>query len=692
MTATLLSLLALFTSGFVIFLSHGLINILLPLRLSVENASAGSIGMIMSMFSVGLLLGGIYTRRLIIRVGHIRVYSACAALAAISILICYLWLNEWVWAVMRILMGFCIAATNIVSDGWLSERATSETRARILATNQIVVLLAMFLGSFMINLADISDATLYIVAGLLLCGGVVPIAMGKATAPEVEDTAPMPILKLISTSPVGVTAVLVCGFVLGSLLSMLPVYAESKGIAGFNLSLLVGAAIIGGVVLQLPIGYLADRFERRKVMLNIVLFSMVCTLITPYVLDFDLFIVSLVLISLSSGIVSSLYPLGISETFDRLQQNEMGSAIGAMIIIYASGGIIGPYTVGLVMEYIGVDYFFTSLAIMQLVFAFFIVYRSRVRRSIPTEQQEAFVAQGGATGWVSTELDPRTEYVDITSLSPEAQMAVDIAQMHPKLALKMVSILAKADPDQILDIAKAVAGVEGVDVTELYQRVNKDPDNQQELIQTIITATPDSTSELVNMVFEEAESKEIPELAAVMTEADPEHSLEIIEAATEAVIEDNPEVVVDIAEAYATSAATNLEEMRYADRLADDGDVEQTITDMVEMITEKAPEHAEDVEAVIPDIDPFNEVVDDESVEDESVEDEAVEDESVEDMDVKNDETKIQTKENDAQSEDTPENSVAVKSQSSVGSISATDNLNETEETKKKSNDNNGAD
>ena len=687
MTATLLSLLALFTSGFVIFLSHGLINILLPLRLSVENASAGSIGMIMSMFSVGLLLGGIYTRRLIIRVGHIRVYSACAALAAISILICYLWLNEWVWAVMRILMGFCIAATNIVSDGWLSERATSETRARILATNQIVVLLAMFLGSFMINLADISDATLYIVAGLLLCGGVVPIAMGKATAPEVEDTAPMPILKLISTSPVGVTAVLVCGFVLGSLLSMLPVYAESKGIAGFNLSLLVGAAIIGGVVLQLPIGYLADRFERRKVMLNIVLFSMVCTLITPYVLDFDLFIVSLVLISLSSGIVSSLYPLGISETFDRLQQNEMGSAIGAMIIIYASGGIIGPYTVGLVMEYIGVDYFFTSLAIMQLVFAFFIVYRSRVRRSIPTEQQEAFVAQGGATGWVSTELDPRTEYVDITSLSPEAQMAVDIAQMHPKLALKMVSILAKADPDQILDIAKAVAGVEGVDVTELYQRVNKDPDNQQELIQTIITATPDSTSELVNMVFEEAESEEIPELAAVMTEADPEHSLEIIEAATEAVIEDNPEVVVDIAEAYATSAATNLEEMRYADRLADDGDVEQTITDMVEMITEKAPEHAEDVEAVIPEIDPFNEVVDDESVEDE-----AVEDESVEDMDVKNDETKIQTEENDAQSEDTPENSEAVKSQSSVGSINVTDNLNETEETKKKSNDNNGAD
>lgn len=603
MTATLLSLLALFSSGFVIFLSHGLINILLPLRLSIENASAGNIGMIMSMFSVGLLLGGIYTRRLIIRVGHIRVYSACAALAAISILICYLWLNEWVWAVMRILMGFCIASTNIVSDGWLSERATSETRARILATNQIVVLLAMFLGSFMINMADITEATLYIIAGLLLCGGVVPIAMGKATAPDVEDTAPMPILKLIKTSPVGVTAVLVCGLVLGSLLSMLPVYAKAIDINGFNLSLLVGSAIIGGVILQLPIGYLADRFERRKVMLNIVLFSMVCTLLIPTILDLDYFIFALILISLSSGIVSSLYPLGISETFDRLQQNEMGSAIGTMIIIYASGGILGPFTVGLVMEHIGTNFFFISMALMQLLFALFIVYRSRVRKSIPTDQQEAFVAQG-ATGWVSTELDPRTEYVDISELSPEAQTAVDIALINPKLALKMVSILAKSDPDQILDIAKAVAGVEGVDVTELYQRINKeDPDHQQELIQTIITATPDSSTELVNMIFEEAKSADIAELATVMTEADPEHSLEIIEAATEAVVEDNPEMVVDIAEAYANNMATQLEEMRYADRLADDGDGEQTITDMIEMIAEIAPEQVEDVEAAMPDID-----------------------------------------------------------------------------------------
>ncbi|MEC8080379.1 MAG: MFS transporter, partial [Pseudomonadota bacterium] len=76
MSAMLLSLLALFVSGFFIYISHGLINVLLPLRLNFEQVNTGNIGLIMSMFSVGLLLGGVFTRRIMSRVGHIRMYTA----------------------------------------------------------------------------------------------------------------------------------------------------------------------------------------------------------------------------------------------------------------------------------------------------------------------------------------------------------------------------------------------------------------------------------------------------------------------------------------------------------------------------------------------------------------------------------------------------------------------------------------
>ena len=99
------------------------------------------------------------------------------------------------------------------------------------------------------------------------------------------------------------------------------------------------------------------------------------------------------------------------------------------------------------------------------------------------------------------------------------------------------------------------------------------------------------------MIFEEAASADIAALATVMTEAAPEQSFEIIEAATEIVLDENPEIIVDIAEAYLNNVNTNREEMRYADRLADDA--EQTLTDIVSMISEKAPEQVDDLAAVL---------------------------------------------------------------------------------------------
>ncbi len=578
-------------------LAHGLNNILIPSRLSAEGVTADNIGLIMSMFAVGVLLGGKYSRRLIIRVGHIRVYAASAAVAAIAILCCYLWMNVWLWAIMRLLIGFSIATVNVVSDGWLSERATNTTRARILAINQVILLSAMFFGSLMINLADIGEPTLYILVGMLFCGGVIPIAISRIAAPEVKDSPSMPVLKLFNLSPVGVMSVFACGVMLSIVLSMLVVYAESKGITGFNASLLVGAAIMGGFLMQYPVGYLADKFDRRTVLFNIVIISMLCNLLIPFIIDQNVFTIVLFLVALSSGIIASFYPLGLAESFDRLVQSEMGSAIGTMVMIYALGGMVGPYVTGLFMELLGSDYFFFFLVAIHGAFGLFIIYRSRIRSSIPLDQQEQFVPQE-ASGWVSTDLDPRIEYeVQTKPLSEVAQTIVTMAENRPELALEMVCLVAKSMPNQLEEVVGAVASVEGVDGVKIYNLLQEfAPEQQQDLASTLVAASPEQSGELVTAIFDDADNKDIPELAANLTDVAPEQSLEIIEAATDAVMDDNPDAVVEIAEAYLNQVTDNLDEMRYADRLADESN--KTVTEMVSMIAEKAPEQAVDVAVV----------------------------------------------------------------------------------------------
>ncbi len=594
MTSILLSLFALFLSGFAVMLGNGLVGILIPTRLAVEGVSADNIGIIMSSYAVGYLIGGYYVRRLVVRVGHIRVYTACAAAMAVAILSCYLWVNEWLWFVLRIVMGFSIASINIVADSWLSERATSETRGRILAANQIVIMLAMFFGSFLINIAPVAEATLYILAALLLCCGVVPLALSRASAPEVVEAPAMPLWQLFKFSPLGVVSVLVCGVALTSLLSMLVVYGKEKGIVGFDASLLLGAAIMGGFILQFPIGYLADCFNRRDVMLGIILLALASTIATPFAIDMGQFYVGLLLIAVLSGVISSLYPLGVAETFDRLLQEQMGAAIGSMMVVYALGGIVGPYLLGIVMHTLGANYFFFFLAFVQFSFAVFIVYRVAQRSSIPTGEQEVFVAQG-ASGWMSAELDPRTEYTDeAVELSVAAQAAVELAKQRPDLVLDMVGLLAQSSPDQLEEVVSAVAEVEGVDVLALYNVLQQwAPDRQSDMAAMIMAAVPEPSSELVTAVFDDVQSEDIAEFTATMTDAAPEQSFEIIEAATEAVLEDNPDAVLDIAETYINTVGEHLDEMRYADRLVDDS--AKTVSDIVTMVAERAPEQAVDV-------------------------------------------------------------------------------------------------
>jgi len=589
MATTLTSLFALFVSGFIVMLANGLTYILVPSRLNAEAVPADGIGLIMSMFSVGFLLGGVLSHRLIIRVGHIRVYAASAAVASMAMLVCYLWMNVWLWALMRVFVGFSIAATMIVSDGWLSEIATNKTRSRILAINQIVLLSAMFFGSLLVNLAAVDSATLYILTGLLFCAGVVPIAISRLDAPMVNDQPSMSVISLFGVSPLGVISVFACGVMLSILLSMLVVYAESQGIVGFDASLVLAVAIMGGFIFQFPIGYLADHFNRRSVLLTLVVISMACCMLLPMAFDQGMFVVVLILTTITSGIIASFYPLGVSEAFDRLVQNDMGRAIGAMIIVYAFGGMVGPYTTGLFMSLAGNDVFFSVLAIIHAAFAIFIAYRSFVRSSIPLEEQEPFVPQG-ASGWVSNDLDPRTEHEEeARPLGEVARTITGMAESRPELALEMVGLVAKSMPSELPEVVAAVAAVKGVDGVAIYDLLRKfAPDQQQELTPILIAAVPGQSAELVNAVFEDANSDEIVDLAVDLADASPEHGLEIIQAAADVVQEDNPDAVVDIAEAYLCQVADHLGEMRYADRLVDGSD--KTVDEVVEMVAEKVPD------------------------------------------------------------------------------------------------------
>ncbi len=504
MIATMFSLLALYLSCFILMLGFGLIGLLLPVRMGLDGVSTDTIGLVLSMYAAGMLLGGLYSRKLIIRVGHIRVFTACAALSAVAILVCGLKTDPWTWSAMRLLMGFCLACNFAVFDGWLSDTATEKTRGRIMATSQITIMGAVVVGQFLFNLAPVAEPTLFILAAILLCLGLVPLALSRRSGPPVTETQNMTLKHLLHHAPFGAVICLFSGILYGALMNLMPIYAGERGIAGFQLSLFMGCAVLGAFLLQFPIGMLSDRYDRRQVLASLLGVNLVVTLLLPGIGHGGVFLLMLPLVAVLTGLLSCIYPMSIAETFDRIRKAEMAAAMGRMITLYAVGSIAGPALSSKAMSWFGSDALFFFLALFQLLLLGFCIYQMRHgRKALPVEEQEHYVIHT-EVGTTLYDLDPRLPGEESeTPHSLETRVAIRIAESNPAAAVKMARELIEAHPDKAMELSAALVQVDKIDIGRLFASITRAaPDLSLDIAKMLVSNAPDQANRLVSWLAE----------------------------------------------------------------------------------------------------------------------------------------------------------------------------------------------
>ncbi len=594
MTSTLMPLVSLLLSCFVLMLGHGLVIILLPVRLGLEGLSTDAIGVVLSMFAVGMLLGGMFCRTLLARAGHIRLFATCGALCAVSVLICGIVNDPWIWGLMRILFGFSIACASSVIDSWLSESATEQNRGRILSANQIVMMSAIFFGQFMLTLGDPATEELFMIGGILLALAIVPIVMSRNSGPVIEDIAPMTIKQIYKLSPLGLVAVFYSGLLYWGMFAMLPIYGAEFGFTGVQLSMFMGAAVSGAFILQFPVAYLSDRLDRRTVTAAIMVIAVVASLLVTITAKANLMILMMITVAVVTGVVASLYSLGTSQAFDRVRQSEMGAAIGPLIMAYAAGAIVGPLLASQTMKFLGNDVLFEFLSILEGTLLAFILYRMRIREALAIDDQESYVIHSFIPS-NSVELDPRTEYQEGETQVPEIQAAKMVIEHAPKAAVSLARSIARDKPELTTDIASAFAVVQEVSIGDLYTTLsNTQPDMKLEIAEAMAQAAPDRVANWLEIATEDSDN--IAEMMVSIAMATPENSSEIIVNAAEMMLEENDnatESVVALAESYASSQAKIMQDLRPADR--EDDHSEEYMADIYGKLAELMPEQAADM-------------------------------------------------------------------------------------------------
>jgi len=394
---------AIVVSVFLFMMAVGLLNIFLSVRMSLDQVNAQVLGLVMAAYFAGLMAGSLYARYVVARVGHIRSFTAFAAVATISVILHGLLESLTIWALLRAITGFSLAGMYLVIESWLQEIATPRNRSRLFAVYMMSNYLGMAGGQLMLNLSDPLGIELVLVTALLFALCLIPIALTRAAHPAQIEIAHTDFMNFIRTAPFGSLGSFSSGMIVGAFLTLAPAWGIQHGLSTSQISVFMALAIIGGLMLQWPIGKLSDHYNRERVMM--VLGLAVVLLPLGFLFNTGGLTVTLTSALLFGGIAYSVYPLSVCHANDQTPPGHFVMTATVMLLLYGIGAALGPLLAAMFMWAFGSGGLFLFIMATAAVFTVLVWYWYDRIRDL---HQTPFMAVPRTTPLVP-ELDPRSD-------------------------------------------------------------------------------------------------------------------------------------------------------------------------------------------------------------------------------------------------------------------------------------------
>lgn len=409
MFVVLKSVTALLIGVGLLLIGHGLLLTAVPLRAIAEAFTSLQIGLLGSAYYIGFVAGCLMTPYVILRVGHIRAFAALIALAATSALILPLSISFPVWMAARILTGVSLAGLFMVIESWLNDRATNHNRGLVFAAYIAVNYGAIAVGQAIVATGSPGDFQLFLIAGLAIGLATLPVVLTRSAQPAPIALVRFRPVELFRRSPVGVVGVTLIGLATGSFWTLAALFGVGSGLSDDQAALFVGVAVIGGVLAQWPIGRISDRFDRRVVLLALLLAATVIGLATAFL---PLSNQARIIAAFPLGVtLLSCYSIAVAHAYDHADRTAMVETSAGLLFANGIGSMIGPIIASTLMAAIGAGGLFAFIAIALTSLSGFVYYRLRQRAPVADELKVEFSV--GATSQAGAVLTP--EGLDPTS-------------------------------------------------------------------------------------------------------------------------------------------------------------------------------------------------------------------------------------------------------------------------------------
>jgi len=383
------NLIPLLTAAAILLAGNGLQSTLITLRAAQEGIPPGLIGLMGTTYFIGFIVACFWTGRLVQAVGHIRVFAALAAISSACVLLMAMVLDTYVWLLMRGVMGFCFAGLVTVVESWINASATNENRGQVLSVYRLVDVGAATGSQFVLPLTGVEGFGVFAIMAMALSLSLVPVSLSRRSMPSPPQEFKFDLKRCWIISPMACLGCLSIGLTNGAFRFAGPLYGQAIGLDVTGIAIFMSAGILGGALLQYPLGYLSDRFDRRSIVMAATSGAVVASYLlakfggtSPWFNYAGAF--------MFGAFAAPLYSLSAAQANDRARADEYVLVSSGLIFFFAVGAAIGPFVAAMVIEQFGANFFFTYISIIHAALLVVAAVRMRERKPVPEKKRESF--------------------------------------------------------------------------------------------------------------------------------------------------------------------------------------------------------------------------------------------------------------------------------------------------------------
>jgi MFS family permease len=337
----------------VVALTLGLTWPLLSLILEAQGVSRMLIGLSSASQTVAVLAVLPMAPWMMARFGTVPLVACAIATIIVALMLLPAFPNVYAWFPIRFLLGAAVEVLFIGCDVWVNQVAEEKTRGRVIGVYGFALSAGFAGGPLIINMTGIEGWAPFLVGAVIIIVATIPLLWARGIVPRVEGHPTGRLVYFLRLAPTLMIAGLMFGFVDSAAFSFLPIFGLSYGFDQSTVVTMVTVVVVGMMVTQLPIGWLADHVGGRVMIIGATVLTMVPCGMLPFIMDSPWAFWSALLVM--GGALGGFYTIGMVMIGRRFKGADLVAVNAAFVVFWAAGSIAGPATTGIAIDATNVD-------------------------------------------------------------------------------------------------------------------------------------------------------------------------------------------------------------------------------------------------------------------------------------------------------------------------------------------------